>query len=386
MLGGQRLNTTRVTKGEGMVRHFWAPGRVNLIGDHTDYSGGLVLPAAIDRGLTLTVEAAQRITLTSSDHEGVADMAPDGSGGTPDGWGRYVAAVAAELHALGRPPVGVTGSLTSDLPAGSGLSSSAALEVGVAPAVCAGADFALDPMALAQAGPRAEQAAVGVACGVLDQAASIRGRADSAVLLDCTTLETRLVPLAADLAIVVVDSGVTRQLEASGYGRRRAELEEGAARLGRPLADLTPGDLGDVPDDVGGRRVRHVVTENARVRAAVDALAADDRAAVGELFAASHASLRDDYEVTVAETDLLVELLGKAGAVAARMTGGGFGGSVVALVAADRADAVAEEVVAAYGRAQHRATATAYRCQAADGAAEVGRSDEGEEPQQQGSH
>ena len=353
-----------------MPRTFWAPGRVNLIGDHTDYSGGLVLPAAIDRGLTFTLEPYDRIVLASDGHDDIVDVPADGSQAPGEGWGRYVAAVAAELHRLGREPVGMTGTVTSDLPAEAGLSSSAALEVGVATALCAFADLAVQPIELAAACQRAELAAVGVPCGIMDQAASLLGRADNAVLLDCTSLDHQLVALSSDLAVVVIDSGVTRQLESSGYGQRRAELEQGAARFSAPLAELAPEDVEDA-DDVPGRRVRHVVTENARVRAAVDALAADDRAAVGELFAASHASLRDDYEVTVPQTDLLVELCVAAGAVAARMTGGGFGGSVVALVEHDRADALARTVVERYGTAGTGAEATAHHCRAGDGAREL---------------
>ncbi|MDQ3451358.1 MAG: galactokinase [Actinomycetota bacterium] len=363
-----------------MTRRFWAPGRVNLIGDHTDYSGGLVLPAAIDHGLWLEVEPSTAIALESQVEQDAVTVAPDGSRPPTAGWGRYVAAVAAELAALGRPALGLRGRLTGDLPAGAGLSSSAALEVVVATALCAVADFQLAPLELAQAAQRAEQRAVGVPCGVMDQAACLLGRADAAVLLHCGRLEHRLVPLPPELAMVVLDSGVQRRLESSGYATRRAELERGLVALrGRSPVDVTVTELDALVaaagvDKVAAARLRHVVTENVRVTAAAAALAQDpvDRAALGELFANSHASLRDDYQVTVPETDLLVELCDEAGAVAARMTGAGFGGAVIALVDADRAEPVGAQVAAAYQARQDRWRATVVRCRAADGAGERG--------------
>lgn len=363
-----------------MTRRFWAPGRVNLIGDHTDYSGGLVLPAAIDHGLWLEVEESCDIALESQVEQQAVTVAPDGSRPPATGWGRYVAAVAAELAALGRPAVGLRGRLTGNLPAGAGLSSSAALEVVVATALCAVADFPLPPLELAQAAQRAEQRAVGVPCGLMDQAASVLGRADAAVLLHCGTLEHRMVPLPPDLTMVVLNSGVQRRLESSGYATRRAELERGMVALqGHSPAEVASEQLAALVaaadlDEVAAARLRHVVTENARVAAAATALARDpvDRTALGQLFADSHASLRDRYEVTVPETDLLVDLCCQAGAVAARMTGAGFGGAVVALVDADRAEAVGDEVAAAYQSRQDRWRATVVRCRAADGAGECG--------------
>jgi galactokinase len=329
------------TAGFAWMRTFRAPGRVNLIGEHTDYSGGLVLPAAIDRGIELDCEPQDGVVMLASLGKTVSVTA-DGSS-PAEGWGRYVAAVAAELGALGRPAVGLRGELRSDLPQGAGLSSSAALEVAVATALCAVADFQLEPLELAEACRRAEERAVGVPCGLMDQAASVLGRAGHALLLDCGTLEHRLVPIPDGLALLVVDSGVRRRLEDSAYADRRRELEAGDER-----------------------RVRHVRTENERVRAAVEALAAGDLAAVGRLFAASHASLRDDFEVSTPELDRLVELALAAGAVAARLTGAGFGGSIVALVKAGEAERIGAEVVSAYpGRG------TALVCRAADGAREL---------------
>jgi galactokinase len=267
-----------------------APGRVNLIGEHTDYSGGLVLPIAIQLGITLTFEPADEVRL-------------DAPGGE-----RYVSAVSEELAALGRPEVGIRGRVEADLPQGAGLGSSGAFAVAVALALCEAAAFELEPLELARACQRAEQRAVGVPSGVLDQAASLLARAGSALLLDCGSFEHRWVPLPEDVEILVLDSGERHSLEESGYGDRRSELESGAPR-----------------------RARHVETENERVRATVGALERGDVRALGPIFAASHASLRDDYEVSTPALDALVAAALDAGAFAARMTGGGFGGSIVAL-------------------------------------------------------
>src|SRR6266516_1318314 len=277
-----------------MTTTFWAPGRVNLIGDHTDYSGGLVLPVAIHLGIGLAARPGKRISLVS-DGDAV-ELSADGNGDAR-GWGRYVAAVAQELAELGRPAVGLEGI--------------------VALALCAAAEFEVEPLELAQACQRAEQRAVGVPSGILDQAASLLGREGQALLLDCGTLERRWVELPPQLAIVVVDSDERHSLEASGYADRRAELEAGHPR-----------------------RVRHVVSENERVRATVDALERNDLSALAPLFGASHASLRDDYEVSTPKLDAVVAAALEAGAIGARMTGGGFGGSVVVVAERDSADVV----------------------------------------------
>jgi galactokinase len=288
-----------------MQRIFWAPGRVNLIGDHTDYAGGLVLPIAVDLGVRMDVEAADRIELTSGGRS--VDVAADGRGDV-EGWGRYPAAVATELALLGRAPVGICGTVEADLPIGVGLSSSAALDVAVGLALCAVAEFSLEPMELAGLCRRAELRAVGVPCGILDPAASLLGRDGCALLLDCGSLDYRHVRLPDGLAVVVVDSG-ERKLEHSGYAERQRELAAGMPA-----------------------RVRHVESENERVRAAVDALERGERSRLGPLFRESHESLRDDYEVSTPELDALVDRAYEAGALAARMTGGGFGGSIVVLV------------------------------------------------------
>jgi galactokinase len=302
-----------------MSATFWAPGRVNLIGEHTDYSGGLVLPVAIQLGITLTVDRSERIALVS-DGEPV-EVDADGTGDA-HGWGRFVAAVARELDALGRPAVGIEGFLQADLPRGAGLGASGALEVVLAVALCAVADFELEPFELVLVCRRAEQRAVGVPSGILDQAASLLGRTGHALLLDCGTLEHRWIALPEELAIVVVDSGERHTLESSGYAERRRELEAGDPR-----------------------RVRHVATENERVRATVDALERHDLPALGALFGESHASLRDDYEVSTPRLDRLVDAALAAGAIGARLTGGGFGGSIVALAERDEAGRVLKEIL-----------------------------------------
>ena len=276
----------------------FAPGRVNLIGEHTDYSGGRVLPVAIQLGVTVEVdETAPALDIGET---------------------RYAPAVAEELRLLGRPDVWFTGTISSDLPMGAGLSSSAALEVAVANALCAVADFELEPFALAQACQRAELRAVGVPCGILDQAASVLGRENEALLLDCGTLDYRYVRVPKRAALVIVDSGIAHSHESSGYADRRRELEEG------------------MPS-----RVRHVETENQRVLDFAAALEADDLETAGKLLVASHASLRDDYEVSLPEIDALVERALAAGALGARIVGGGFGGSVLALTETSRADELA---------------------------------------------
>ena len=292
----------------------WAPGRVNLIGEHTDYSGGLVLPIAIDRGIELHCDPGPRIELVS-DGDAI-ELAADGSG-DPGGWGRYAAAVARELAELGRPAVGIAGTLGGDLPQGAGLGSSGALEVVVALALCGAAEFEVEPLELVLACQRAERRAVGVPSGILDQAASLLGQKGHALLLDCGSLEYRSVELPEDLGILVIDSGERHSHEGSSYADRRAELEAGDPR-----------------------RVRHVTTENERVLEAVDALERVDLEALGTLFAESHASLRNDYDVSTPTLDRVVDAALAAGAIGARVTGGGFGGAVVAIAERESAEDV----------------------------------------------
>ena len=360
---------------------FWAPGRVNLIGEFTDLAGGPVLPAALDLGVRIEAEAADAIDLCSHELGGRARLAADGSplGGESEGWARYVAAVASELALLGRPDVGLEGEIFSTLPIGAGLSSSAALEVAVGLALCAVAEFPLEPLELAQAARRAEYRAVGVPCGILDQAASLLGRAENAVLLDTGTLAYEYVPLPSGLALLIVDSGVSRRLESSGYGTRQEEVGRALeAFAGRDPTEITPAeiDAGEAQgtlDAVAARRLRHVVSEGERVYEAARLLGYPTPAnleRLGEVFAAGHRSVRDDWEASTPELDYLVELACEKGAVAARMTGGGFGGSIVALAWADQAAALADAVLDAY-ESHGDAQAKAYVCRASDGAGEI---------------
>lgn len=323
----------------------WAPGRINLIGEHTDHTGGLVLPAAIELGITIDVRPSSGDNrLSSSDFGDAAPFAADGSGDQIDGWGRYAQAVAAELDLLGRPPVGIDATVSSTLPAGAGLSSSAALEVGLALAFCAVADFEVDQVALAEACRQAERRAVGVPCGILDQAASLLGRPGYASLLDCGSGEHSYVRVPADAAFLIIDSGVDRQLEHTGYKTRHAELATALAQLGTDSPRAMTLDQLESLDAVSRRRLRHVITENERVVRFAGAFNAHDLPAAGRLISESHVSLRDDYEVSTPELDKAVNDAEAAGALGARLLGGGFGGSVLALVEASRATEVAAAI------------------------------------------
>ena len=303
-----------------------APGRVNLIGDHTDTTGGLVLPMAVDLATTVTGHRGGTEVVLTSDTEGaearislsIADPA------SVSGWARYVAGVVDEL----RPDVGFTGQVTTDLPVGAGLSSSAALEVAVALAL----GFEGDPVELAQLTRRAEQAASGVPCGIMDQLASAAGVAGHALLIDCHSLDVTPVAIPENVEIRVIHSGQSRELAGSAYGERTRSLEAAEAIVGPLRLVSDPADLDAIADPLLRRRARHVVTENERVRGAVSAIGRRDLVAVGTAMAASHRSLRDDFEVSTPVLDRLVErLTATPGVFGARLTGAGFGGCVVAL-------------------------------------------------------
>ena len=333
----------------GLVR---APGRVNLIGDHTDYNDGLVLPLAIDRECIAAWRPRDdgRVCVRSLDVDAAVTVAADGTddpGSVEPSWGRLVAAIVRALAERGRSPAGFDVALTSTVPLGSGLSSSAAFEVAIALAAIRAADgFALDRLELARACRDAEQLATGVPCGLMDQLASLSGQRDHALLIDCRSLSIQPVPLPAVVSTLVVHSGVARTLASSAYADRRAACEAAAARLGVPaLRDARPDDV------AGDRRARHVVTENARVVDAVAALRAGDLEKLGAVLLASHASLRDDFEVSTRELDLLVGLLVEEGAIGARLTGAGFGGCVVGLFDAAGVDDARERTTVRYREA-----------------------------------
>ena len=333
-----------------------APGRVNLIGEHTDYNDGFVMPAAIGLEIRLAVlpTGDRRVAITLDDTGETRDFDLDAIGPPSGTWIDYVAGTAWALAADGRPMTGFRGLLASTLPRGAGLSSSAALEMAAALALL-GQDAAGPPEPRALAGQRAENSFVGVQSGVMDQFASAAGVADHAVLLDCRSLGWRAVPLPlAECALVVCHSGSSRRLETSAYNERRAECDRAVAAIAtldpsvRSLRDVDETLLEaarDRMDPVAARRARHIVEENARVLATERALAGGDLPEVGRLFAASHASLRDLFEVSSAELDALVEIAtGVDGVVAARLTGAGFGGSTVNLVRRDRVAALREAV------------------------------------------
>ena len=299
---------------------------MNLIGDHTDYTEGLVLPMAIDLGTTIALDVGGEVVELSSDVEPdlarVALDVDDPSSISP-AWARYVAGVVAEL----RPAEGGRGVVRTTIPLGAGLSSSAALEVAVALAL----GFAGSPLELAQHCQRAEQRASGVPCGIMDQLASAAGVEGHALLIDCRSLEVTPVRLPDEVTVVAVHSGQARTLAGSAYADRRAGCEAAAASIG-PLRDATLDDVARIADPEQRRLARHVVSENARVVAFAEALLAGDLGGAGALMYESHASLRDDFAVSTPVLDELVERLRRVpGVHGARLTGGGFGGAVVAL-------------------------------------------------------
>jgi galactokinase len=344
------------------ARWFRAPGRVNLMGDHTDYNDGFVLPAVID--LDCVVAARPRDdgiirlqSLDASEEDRFVEFSADGGSSPADvkpSWGRYIAGVARALAELGRPPTGIDAVVASAVPLGSGLASSAALEVSSALALSAAGGVRADHRALALACRRAEELATGVPCGIMDQLACLEGRQDHALLIDCRSLAVSHVRFPRSLAIVAIHSGMPRKLEDSAYAERRAACEAIAADLGLPaLRDANIDQVRDLP------LARHVVSENARVLATAKALEKEDAITLSRLFSDSQASLRNDYRVSTPELDTLVDALITCGAAGARITGAGFGGCVVGLAARSLANVVANEAARTY-RAQTGLEPTAW--------------------------
>jgi galactokinase len=356
-----------------------APARVNLIGEHTDYNDGFVLPLAIDR--RVTVAAARRdddllrlVSLERGERQlRLAEVGP----GTVDGWAAYAAGTVWALQRDGVEVGGLDLALTSDVPIGSGLSSSAAVECATLLAARDLYGGPADLARLAAIAQRAENDVVGVPCGIMDQMAALACRAAHVLLLDCRSLEADQVPFApadAGLAVLVVDTRVSHALADGAYAERRAACEQAAGVLGvLALRDATRADLDAARERLGElryRRARHVVAENARVLEVVERLRRGRPETIGEALLASHASLRDDYEVSAPELDVAVEAAVAAGALGARMTGGGFGGCALALVPVGAVDDVAKAVAAAFVDRGFGAPAS-FAVQPADGAARV---------------
>jgi galactokinase len=335
-----------------------APGRVNLIGEHTDYNDGWVLPFALDRGVV--VAAARRdggtldVRSRQAPHDAVSLPLASLSAGSVTGWAAYPAGVAWAMREAGYPVGGASLVIDSDLPQGAGLSSSAALGCATALALAGLYETSAPRQELARLARRAENDMAGVPSGMMDQSASLLCTARHALLLDCRSGECSLVPFdpgTAGLALLVVDTGARHELTDGRYALRRLECERAARALG--VASLR--DVGDaaraaeIADPVLARRARHVITDNQRVLQAVALLEAGDVAGLGPVLHASHVSLRDDFEISWAQADAAVFAAERGGALGARMVGGGFGGSVIALVPADGAG-VAVALAAEYAR------------------------------------
>ncbi|GEP38350.1 galactokinase [Nocardioides psychrotolerans] len=335
-----------------------APGRVNLIGEHTDYNAGLCLPLALSYATTVraTVRVDRAVSVRSAQvDEPWTGTLDDVGPGQVEGWASYAVGVLWALRESGWEVPGVDLEVDSTVPMGAGLSSSAALECAVAVAVADLLDHDLTPelrRTLVEACRRAESEVAGAPTGGLDQTVSLLASPGSALLIDFRDGSTRDVPLGWDdagLRLLVVDTRVSHALVDGGYAARRADCEAATAALGLPsLREATLADLDRVEHPRERGRARHVVTENARVEEAVVAIGELDWTRLGTLMTASHVSLRDDFEVSCHELDLVVDTALQAGALGARMTGGGFGGSAIALVPAERADAVARAVDLAF--------------------------------------
>jgi galactokinase len=344
---------------------WFAPGRANLMGEHTDYNGGFVLPFALAQGVTATASPRDDGLLVLRSKQ-VPDepvtVSPDAvAPGSVSGWAAYPAGVAWSLRAAGYTVGGASIDVDSDLPVGAGVSSSAALECSVALALCSLSGISVPRPELAAIAKRAENEFVGAPTGIIDQSASLLCQEHHALLLDCGTLETAQVPFrpaAVGLSTLVVDTRVTHALVSGEYAWRRIECEEAARLLGvRALGSVTDlGRLHEIEDPELRRRARHVITDSARVKAIAAALLVADGVNnksemyrfIGKLLTEGHASLRDDFEVSWPAADATVDAAIRAGAYGAKMIGGGFGGSVMALVPVERAGAVRTAVTDAF--------------------------------------
>jgi len=366
------------------VRFFRAPGRVNIIGEHTDYNDGFVLPAAIDRAVYLGVRphGGRQVGIFSENFHSRSNFSLDEIGYDAEKtWSNYPRGVCYVLEEADYRLRGADVFFNSDVPIGSGLSSSAAIEVATATAFLALAEYEVPGPEVARLCQRAENEFVGMRCGIMDQMISVLGKAGHALLIDCRSLESRAIPIPAGVKLVISDTGVRRGLASSEYNTRRGQCEEGVRLLQQvlpgiaALRDVTPAQLDEhkelLPDEVY-RRCRHVVTENARVLEAVRVMETGDLARLGALLNASHESLKDDYEVSCPELDLMVNLARKQpGVYGSRMTGAGFGGCAISLVAADHAASFPRAVGPAYQEATGLHWQI-YISEASEGAGEIG--------------
>jgi galactokinase len=354
-----------------------APGRVNLIGEHTDYNDGFVLPMAIDRDIWIALHrrADHRIVLHSLDFTRPADFSLDDVQHVED-WIEYVMGSAWTLGEAGFPTEGWEGVLAGDIPIGAGLSSSAALELALLKAFWAASPWEWDGTQMAQLARRIENEWVGVQSGIMDQLISSLGEAGHALLIDCRSLGISSVPLPAGTRVIVLDTGTRRGLVDSAYNERVAQCQKVSDFFNVPaLRDVSLAALeteNDGLERLASRRARHVVSENIRALQAADAMRAGDSFSLGQLMNASHQSLRDDYEVSSVELDVMVEIArGQVGCYGARMTGGGFGGCAVALVEESVVDHFVEAVSAGY-EDQTGIMPSVYVCQASAGVEVLG--------------
>jgi galactokinase len=368
----QSFTTYFNAKPEFLVR---APGRVNLIGEHTDYNDGFVLPMAIDRAIwiALSPRSDTQVRIRSLDLE--VDSAFDLHSLTKGkGWLEYIKGVANELLKAGHELRGFDAVMTGDVPRAAGLSSSAAVELATARAFAAVSGFAWDAAKMAKLSQKAENEWVGVNCGIMDQMASAASKEGFALFLDCRTLEYQHAPLPENTSVVILDTSTRRGLVDSAYNERRSQCEEAARWFGvKALRDVSVDEFqrSSGLSEIVTKRARHIITENARVLEAVDVMKAGNIKRLGELFNASHNSLRDDFEVTNEALDQIVECAREqSSCYGARMTGAGFGGCAVALVQEENAQEFTNAVSAAY-KQRSGLDASVYVCKASEGASLV---------------
>jgi len=370
---------TRFAINPADVRFFSAPGRVNLIGEHTDYNDGFVLPVAINFRTVVAAAPADdsiiRVVAIDKNQTDEFDVTQPITHHSTQGWSNYARGLAKILLDAGHRLAGMRLAVSGDVPTSGGLSSSASFEMALGHAFLQMSGLPVDGAALALAGQKAENNFVGVQCGVMDQFISALGKKDHALLIDCRDLTHNAIPIPPDTAIIVVDSGVQRGLVDSEYNLRRQQCEAAAAHFGvSALRDVDETMLAagaKTLDPVVYRRARHIVTENARTLQTAEALRRGDMAALGPLMAASHHSMRHDFEITTPAIDTLVDILQHVpGVYGARMTGGGFGGSCIALAPQTAFDSVKTAVEKSYtGATSYRASV--YLCRASAGAGEI---------------